>query len=69
MMRETKSSVRVGKEIEEEFWTARGVRQGCPQSPMLFNILIADVKDKMERGGWRGKKENGKCTYYHMRMT
>lgn len=30
MFRETKSRVREGEKIGEEFWTARGVRQGYP---------------------------------------
>jgi len=54
MLRETKSRVRVGKRIGEEFWTARGVRQGCPLSPTLFNILIADLEEEMTKGGWGG---------------
>lgn len=33
---ENNSRVRIGKELEERFWTAKGVRQGCPLSPILF---------------------------------
>lgn len=33
--------------------TARGVRQGCPLSPLLCNSLIADLKEQMRKGGWR----------------
>lgn len=59
--RETRSKVRVGKEEGESFWTARGVRQGCPMSPHLFNLLIADVEEVMEkrRMGW-GQTGRGK---------
>lgn len=46
----------MGKKIREEFWTSRGVRQGCPLSPHLFNILLADLEEEMKKGGWRGVK-------------
>lgn len=38
IMEETKSRVRVGREWGESFWTARGVRQGYPLNPLLFNL-------------------------------
>lgn len=31
--RQTRSKVRVREKIGETFWTARGVRQGCPMNP------------------------------------
>lgn len=52
MIRETKSRMRIGKEIGESFWTARGVRQGCPLSLILFNILMADIEEQMGRVKW-----------------
>lgn len=36
LLRETRSRVRVGTEMGESFWTARGVRQGYPLNPLLF---------------------------------
>lgn len=48
ILRETKSRVRLGGEVGNAFWT-RWLRQGCPLSPLLFNILIADLEEEMRR--------------------
>lgn len=52
MLRDTKSRVRVGDEIGEEFYTGKGVRQGCPLSPLLFNFLISDLEEEMGKVKW-----------------
>lgn len=54
IINEAKSRVRVGGEVEEKFWTAKGVRQRCSLSPMLFNILMADVEKIMRKLKWGG---------------
>jgi len=54
VLRETRNRVRVGGEVSEVFWTGRGVRQGCPLSPGLFNILLADLEEHMKKGCWGG---------------
>ncbi|XP_076301876.1 uncharacterized protein LOC143219998 [Lasioglossum baleicum] len=45
VLRETRSKVRVEKKEGKSFWTVKGVRQGCPLSPILFTMLIADMEE------------------------
>lgn len=40
----------------KSFWTGRGLRQKCPLSPLLFNILIADIEEEMGRDKCGGKR-------------
>lgn len=54
MLRETKSRVKVGNEMGESFWTAKGIRQGCPINFLLFSILLADIKEEMRKVKWGG---------------
>lgn len=60
LLRKTKSRMRIGGRIGGEFWTARGLRQGCLLRPMLFNLLIADLKEELARVRWGGVKLGGR---------
>ena len=62
--RETMSRVKVEMESGEGFCTGKGVRQGCPLSPMLFNLLIADMEEELRKGKWGGVQVGQKriCT-------
>lgn len=56
---DTRCIVRIGEEVSREFWVEKGIRQGCPLSPALFNICIADIEDELRKrlGGVKVGKE------------
>jgi len=39
----SKACVRVDGHLSESFNIRKGVRQGCPLSPILFNLFINDI--------------------------
>lgn len=53
IIRETRSRMRMGGKVGKKFWMARGVRQRCPLSPILFNLLLADMEEEMAKKGCR----------------
>lgn len=52
ILRETRSRVKIRREMGESFWAEKGVRQGCPLNPLLFSIMLADLEEEMRRGRW-----------------
>ena len=48
--KETRNIVKVGNRKSEEFWTEKGLRQGYPLSPTLFNIYMSDLEEEMAKG-------------------
>lgn len=61
-LRETRSRVGVKGELEEDFWTAREVRQGCPLSLLLFSVLTANLEE-MGRANWKGVRLGKRRVY------
>lgn len=57
---ETRNTIKANGEMSAKFWTTKGVRQGCPLSPTLFTIYVADLEETMRKnqaGGVRIGKE------------
>jgi len=52
--KETIVTIRTGEGLTRSFKTAKGVRQGCVMSPLLFNIYMAELEERFERRGIGG---------------
>jgi len=51
---ETEVMVRTKQGYSEEFETKKGVRQGCVMSPILFNLYLADIDERLKERGIGG---------------
>lgn len=55
-LEETKSVVRVGGRMGKKFWTEKRVKQECPLSAILFNLLIANIEKGLGKNKVGGVK-------------
>jgi len=47
----SKACVRVDRQLSESFSAKKGVCQGCPLSPILFNLIINVISNKCDKFG------------------
>jgi hypothetical protein len=50
----TTAAVKLGNQITSNLKSTRGVKQGCPLSPLLFNIYVNDLEHELKSGSFEG---------------
>lgn len=60
---EIRCRMKVKEELGEVFWMASRIRQDCPLSPLLFNILLSDVEEELGKVKWGGIRLEKKRIY------
>jgi len=55
----SKANVKIDNEYSKSFKIMKGVRQGCPLSPILFNLFINDIFNSCNKLGV--SIDNNKC--------
>ena len=48
MYRDDLVCIKIGQKITDKFEATRGVKQGCILSPLLFNIYLSDLQEKID---------------------
>ena len=51
---ETKNIVKIKNKEIGEFWTYRGVRQGCKLSSEMYNVYVSDMEERLKKANEGG---------------
>lgn len=54
LYKSTENVVRIIEKSTESFWTAEGLRQGCPLNPTMFPIYISEKEQTFNNGQGQG---------------
>ena len=66
---DTRCEIEIGKKVIGAFRIEKGVRQGCPLSPILFNIAFADIEKEMRKAQEGGVRLGKKHFHYNTQTT
>lgn len=61
----TKCDVKFDGKILGEFWTGKGLKQGCPLSEILYDISLRDRKGTLKKcGSWNKNWQQENSKYF-----